>query len=78
MPKKKRRRYPRTVCGPPERRYPKRDPEIKAMYPGHALPASPDLLKELLWLSLELEQHLRSRRPVVFRVAAEKRHRVAA
>jgi hypothetical protein len=41
------------------------------MYPGHALPASPDMLEELLWLSLELEQNLRAgRRLDVWRVAA--------
>src|SRR5262249_52781603 len=34
----KRRRYIRAVFGPKDRRFPKRDPEIEAMYPGHLLP----------------------------------------
>lgn len=69
-PAKKRRRYPRAVYGTEDRRFPKRDPEVEAMYPGHLLPASPQMLEELLQLSLELEQHLRARRLVVWRVAA--------
>jgi hypothetical protein len=28
-----------------DRRFPKRDPEIEAMYPGHLLPSSPQMLK---------------------------------
>jgi hypothetical protein len=37
----KRRRYIRAVFGPKDRRFPKRDPEIEAMYPGHCIPSSP-------------------------------------
>ena len=59
MPKKKRRRYIRAVFGPKDRRFPKRDPEIEAMYPGHLLPSSPQMLEELLRRSLELEQSRR-------------------
>ena len=55
MPKKTRRRYIRAVFGPKDRRFPKRDPEIEAMYPGHLLPSSPRMLEELLRRSLELE-----------------------
>jgi hypothetical protein len=69
-PAKKRRRYPRAVYGTEDRRFPKRDPEVEAMYPGHLLPASPQMLEQLLQLSLELEQYLRARRLVVWRVAA--------
>jgi hypothetical protein len=35
-----------------DRRFPKRDPEIEAMYPGHLLPSSPQMLEELLRRSL--------------------------
>jgi len=52
----KRRRYIRAVFGPKDRRFPKRDPEIEAMYPGHCIPSSPEMLEELLRRSLELEQ----------------------
>jgi hypothetical protein len=70
-PAKKRRRYPRAVYGTEDRRFPKRDPEVEAMYPGHLLPASPQMLEELLQLSLEARaNHLRARRLVVWRVAA--------
>ena len=31
----KRHRYIRAVFGQKDRRFPKRDPEIEAMYPGH-------------------------------------------
>ena len=55
MPRKKRHRYIRAVFGPKDRRFPKRDPEIEAMYPGHLLPSSPQMLEELLRRSLELE-----------------------
>jgi hypothetical protein len=37
--KNKRHRYVRAVYGPTDRRYPKRDPTIEAMYPGHLLPS---------------------------------------
>jgi hypothetical protein len=53
---RKRRRYIRAVFGTKDRRFPKRDPEIEAMYPGHLLPTSPQMLEELLRRSLELEQ----------------------
>jgi hypothetical protein len=53
--KNKRHRYTRTVFGSKDRRFPKRDPEIQAMYPGHLLPSSPQMLEELLRRSLELE-----------------------
>jgi hypothetical protein len=52
----KRHRYIRAVFGPKDRRFPKRDPEIEAMYPGHCIPSSPQMLEELLRRSLELEQ----------------------
>jgi hypothetical protein len=52
----KRRRYIRAVFGPKDRHFPKRDPEIEAMYPGHCIPSSPQMLEELLRRSLELEQ----------------------
>ena len=68
MPKKpiqprqhKRRRYIRAVFGLKDRRFPKRHPEIEAMYPGHLLPSSPQMLEELLRRSLELEQSGRTR-----------------
>ena len=56
MPRKKRHRYVRAVFGSKDRRFPKRDPEIEAMYPGHCIPSSPEMLEELLRRSLELEQ----------------------
>jgi hypothetical protein len=57
MPRKnKRHRYIRALFGPKDRRFPKRDPEIEAMYPGHLLPSSAQMLEELLRRSLELEQ----------------------
>ena len=56
MPKK--HRYIRAVYGPIDRRFPKRHPAIEAMYPGHFLPSSPQMLEELLRLSLELEQSI--------------------
>jgi hypothetical protein len=52
-----------------DRRFPKRDPEIEAMYPGHIIPASPQMLEELLRLSLELEQVLGTRRLIALRAA---------
>jgi hypothetical protein len=52
----KRRRYARAACGAKHRRFPKRDPAIEAMYPGHLLPTSPQMLEELLRRSLALEQ----------------------
>src|SRR5262249_58488827 len=58
MPRKKRHRYIRAVFGPKDRRFPKRDPEIEALYPGHLIPSSPQMLEELLRRSLELEQAL--------------------
>jgi hypothetical protein len=71
MPKRhKRRRYARAVYGPPDRRFPKRDPEIEAMYPGHVIPASAQMLEELLRLSLELEQRIAMRRLIALRRAA--------
>jgi hypothetical protein len=50
----KRRLYTRAVFGSKDRRFPKRDPEIEAIYPGHLLPSSPQML-EVLRRSLELE-----------------------
>jgi len=61
MPRKKRHRYIRAVFGPKDRRFPKRDLEIEAMYPGHLIPASPQMLEELLRRSLELELRCRVR-----------------
>jgi hypothetical protein len=46
------------------------DPAIEAMYPGHLLPASPQMLEELLWRSLELELSLNTGRLTALRVAA--------
>jgi hypothetical protein len=69
MPRKnKRRRYVRAVFGSKDRRFPKRDPEIEAMYPGHLLPSSPQMLEELLRRSLELEQSA-----VIFQISARGR-----
>jgi hypothetical protein len=65
-----RRRYPRAVYGTKDRRFPKRDPAIEAMYPGHLLPASPQMLEELLRRSLELELSLNKGRLTALRVAA--------
>ena len=67
---KTRRRYPRAVYGTKDRRFPKRDPEVEAMYPGHLLPVSPQMLEELLRRSLELELSLNARRLIALRVAA--------
>jgi hypothetical protein len=63
MPRK--HRYIRAVYGPIDRRFPKRHPTIEAMYPGHFLPSSPQMLEELLRLSLELEQSLHGRQPLI-------------
>jgi hypothetical protein len=52
MPSK--RRYTRAVYGPIDRRFPKRHPVIEAMYPGHFLPSSPQMLEELLRRNLKL------------------------
>jgi hypothetical protein len=74
MPRKpitKRRRYVRAVFGSKDRRFPKRDPEIEGMYPGHFLPSSPQMLEELLLRSLELEQS------VIIRKAGERRQQAA-
>jgi hypothetical protein len=54
----KLRRYIRAVFGSKDRRFPKRHPEIEAMYPGHCIPSSPQMLDELLRHSLKLEQSL--------------------
>jgi hypothetical protein len=54
----KRRRYIRAVFGSKDQRFPKRDPEIEALLPGHLIPSSPQMLEELLRRSLELEQAL--------------------
>ena len=71
MPRKnKRRRYVRAVFGPRDRRFPKRNPEIEAMYPGHLLPVSPQMLEELLRRSLELEQSA-----IIFLLSARGRRR---
>ena len=71
MPRRqnKRRRYIRGVFGPKDRRFPKRDPEIEAMYPGHFLPSSPQMLEELLRRSLELERLVAMRRLIALRAA---------
>jgi hypothetical protein len=52
MPRK--HRYIHAVYGPIDRRFPKRHPAIEAMYPGHFLPSSPQMLEELPQRSLEL------------------------
>jgi hypothetical protein len=71
MPRKnKRHRYIRAVFGSKDRRFPKRDSEIEAMYPGHLLPSSPQMLEELLRRSLELEQSA-----IIFLVSARGRRR---
>jgi hypothetical protein len=67
MPSK--RRYTRAVYGPIDRRFPKRHPAIEAMYPGHFLPSSPEMLEELLRRSLELERSLMRQHPIVARAA---------
>jgi hypothetical protein len=59
------RRYVRAVYGPKDRRYPKRDPTIEAIYPGHLLPSSPQMLEELLRRSLELELSIINARPLI-------------
>ena len=68
----KRHRYIRAVFGAKDRRFPKRDPEIEAMYPGHLLPSSPQTLEELLRRSLELELFRceKARRLIALPVAA--------
>jgi hypothetical protein len=68
----KRRRYIRAVFGTKDRRFPKRDPEIEAMYPGHLLPSSPQMLEELLRCSLELERSV-----IIFMKAGERRQQAA-
>jgi hypothetical protein len=67
MPRK--HRYIRAVYGPIDRRFPKRHPAIEAMYPGHFLPSSPQMLEELLRRSLELEQWLTQQPLIVSRAA---------
>ena len=67
MPRKPGRRYIRAVFGSKDRRFPKRDPEIEAMYPGHLLPSSPQMLEELL--RRELEQSV-IREPLIVVLAA--------
>ena len=67
MPRK--HRYIRAVYGPIDRRFPKRHPAIEAMYPGHFLPSSPQMLEELLRRSLELEQAIIQERITVARAA---------
>jgi hypothetical protein len=67
----KRHRYARAVFGTKDRRFPERDPEIEAMYPGHLLPSSPQMLEELLRRSLELGQS------VIIRKAGERRQQAA-
>ena len=67
MPSK--RRYTRAVYGPIDRRFPKRHPAIEAMYPGHFLPSSPQMLEELLRLSLELERSVMQNPIIVARAA---------
>jgi hypothetical protein len=67
MPRK--RRYIRAVYGPIDQRFPKRHPEIEAMYPGYFLPSSPQMLEELLRRSLELEQSLIQQPLIVSRAA---------
>ena len=52
-----------------DRRFPKRHPAIEAMYPGHFLPSSPQMLEELLRRSLELERSLRQQPLIVSRAA---------
>jgi hypothetical protein len=69
MPRKPGRRYIRAVLGSKDRRFPKRDPEIEAMYPGHLLPSSPQMLEELLRRSLELEQSVIREPLIVVRAA---------
>ena len=48
-------------------RFPRRDPDIEAMYPGHLLPSSPQMLEELL--RRELEQSV-IREPLIVVLAA--------
>jgi hypothetical protein len=67
MPRK--RRYIRAVYGPIDRRFPKRHPAVEAMYPGHFLPSSPQMLEELLRRSLELERSLMRQHPILSRAA---------
>jgi hypothetical protein len=65
----RKHRHVRAVYGPIDRRFPKRHPEIEAMYPGHFLPSSPQMLEELLRLSLELELSLTQQPLIVARAA---------
>jgi hypothetical protein len=67
MPRKPR--YIRAVHGPIDRRFPKRHPAIEAMYPGHLIPSSLQMLEELLRHSLELEQAMIQERITVARAA---------
>ena len=62
-------RYIRAVYGPIDRRFPKRDTEIEALYPGHFLPSSPQMLEELLRRSLELEQSVIRKHLILVRAA---------
>jgi hypothetical protein len=66
----RKHRHVRAVYGPIDRRFPKRHPEIEAMYPGHFLPVSPQMLEELLRRSLELELSLNARRLIALGDAA--------
>jgi hypothetical protein len=50
-------------------RFPRRDPEIEAMYPDHLLPSSPQMLEELLRRNLELEQSVIREPLIVVRAA---------
>ena len=65
----KRRRYIRAVYGPIDRRFPKRDPEIEELYPGHLIPSSPQMLEELLRRSLKLEQSIIRKHLILARAA---------
>jgi hypothetical protein len=66
---RRKHRYIRAVYGPIDRRFPKRHPAIEAMYPGHFLPSSPQMLEELLRLSLELERSVMQDPIIVLRAA---------
>ena len=68
-PKNKRHRYIRAVYGPIDRRFPERNPEIEALYPGHFLPSSPQMLEELLRRNLELEQSVIRKHLILVRAA---------
>ncbi|MGO9629203.1 MAG: hypothetical protein ACLPXW_09425, partial [Xanthobacteraceae bacterium] len=67
--KNKRHRYIRAVYGPIDRRFPERNPEIEALYPGHFLPSSPQMLEELLRRNLELEQSVIRKHLILVRAA---------